>query len=357
MRMRMRTAPAAAAVAALAAVTLGPQQAGASTDQGARVLSAASAAQLARSLDTRLEDAGAGSYYDSRARRLVVNVVDPAAVATVRAAGAQARVVRFSQAQLASTQSALDASEEIPGTAWGMDPRVNRVVVTADPTVEGEGLARLEKVVEPLGERVVVRRTDAELTRFIAGGEAIYGTGTGTTGRCTLGFNVTKGGRPHFLTAGHCGGSLKTWAATEGGAEIARTAGSSFPGDDHAVAEYTAPVDHPSAVYLHNGTTQPIEGVGEAGVGQAVRRSGATTGLRSGTVTGLNATVNYREGRVTGLVRTDVCAEAGDSGGPFFAGDRALGLTSGGNGNCRTGGTTYYQPVQEALEAYGASLP
>ncbi len=34
-------------------------------------------------------------------------------------------------------------------------------------------------------------------------------------------------------------------------------------------------------------------------------------------------------------------------------GSTALGLTSGGSGNCRTGGTTFFQPVAEALNAYG----
>ena len=91
-------------------------------------------------------------------------------------------------------------------------------------------------------------------------------------------------------------------------------------------------------------------------VGQTVRRSGSTTGVRSGPVTGLNATVNYPQGTVTGLIRTNVCAEPGDSGGSLFAGTTALGLTSGGSGNCTTGGTTFFQPVTEPLSVYGVSV-
>ena len=34
----------------------------------------------------------------------------------------------------------------------------------------------------------------------------------------------------------------------------------------------------------------------------------------------------------------------------------ALGLTSGGSGNCSFGGTTYFQPVTEALSAYGVNV-
>ncbi|MZG03432.1 trypsin-like serine protease, partial [Streptomyces sp. SID5614] len=51
-----------------------------------------------------------------------------------------------------------------------------------------------------------------------------------------------------------------------------------------------------------------------------------------------------------------VCAEPGDSGGALFSGSTALGLTSGGSGNCSSGGTTFYQPVTEALSVYGVSI-
>ena len=46
----------------------------------------------------------------------------------------------------------------------------------------------------------------------------------------------------------------------------------------------------------------------------------------------------------------------GDSGGSLFAGDTAIGLTSGGSGDCSAGGTTFFQPVPEALAAYGAEI-
>ena len=42
--------------------------------------------------------------------------------------------------------------------------------------------------------------------------------------------------------------------------------------------------------------------------------------------------MNYPQGTVTGMIRTTVCAEPGDSGGALFAGNTALGLTSGGSG-------------------------
>ena len=107
---------------------------------------------------------------------------------------------------------------------------------------------------------------------------------------------------------------------------------------------------------LYNGTSHDITAAGNAYVGQSVLRSGSTTGVWGGSVLALNATVNYAEGSVSGLIRTNVCAEGGDSGGSLFAGNTALGLTSGGSGNCSSGGTTYFQPVTEPLGVYGVSV-
>ncbi|MCY0932018.1 trypsin-like serine protease, partial [Streptomyces sp. H27-H1] len=53
---------------------------------------------------------------------------------------------------------------------------------------------------------------------------------------------------------------------------------------------------------------------------------------------------------------TNVCAEPGDSGGALYDGTKALGITSGGSGNCSVGGTTFYQPVPEALTKYKVTL-
>jgi streptogrisin B len=101
-----------------------------------------------------------------------------------------------------------------------------------------------------------------------------------------------------------------------------------------------------------------IYGTGNAFVGQSVCRSGATTGVRCGTVTAINATVNYPGGIVYGLIRTNICAEAGDSGGPLYTSSGLiLGILSGGSGNCTSGGVTYYQPIAEILAVYGLSIP
>ena len=86
-------------------------------------------------------------------------------------------------------------------------------------------------------------------------------------------------------------------------------------------------------------------------------RDGSTTGVHSGTVTALNVTVRYQGGgTVSGMIQTNVCAEPGDSGGPLYDGSKAVGITSGGSGNCSSGGTTFFQPVTEAVNAYGVTV-
>jgi streptogrisin C len=106
----------------------------------------------------------------------------------------------------------------------------------------------------------------------------------------------------------------------------------------------------------YNGGTVAVQGSTEAAVGASVCRSGSTTGWRCGTIQAKNQTVNYPEGSVTGLTRTSACAERGDSGGSWLSGNQAQGVTSGGSGNCTTGGTTFFQPVNEILQAFGLTL-
>ncbi|MFJ9409858.1 S1 family peptidase [Streptomyces sp. NPDC101393] len=338
----------ALALAATATVTLANANASPAPTPSVSKLTAAAANTLASQLKTDT----AGAFYDAKAKKLVVNVVNEAAAKTVRAKGAEARLVRHTLAQLDSARKTLKAKATIPGTSWGVDPTSNKVVVTADRTVKGAKLAQLTKVAKGLGDKVVVRHSKGEFKPFIGGGDAIWGSGA----RCSLGFNVVKDGQPYFLTAGHCGNAVKSWSDQQGGSEIATTEESSFPGNDYAIAKYTGDTAHPSEVDLYNGSTQKITKAAEATVGEKVQRSGSTTQVHDGTVKALNATVNYQEGQVDGLIQTDVCAEPGDSGGALFDGESALGLTSGGSGDCSGGGETFFQPVPEALEAYGAQI-
>ncbi len=353
---RKRATLAGSAVVALVAAGFTFQTANASDDVpvfAAKTLSADAAGKLATALDRDLGADAAGSYYDTTAKTLVVNVVDEAGAEQVRQAGGKARIVENSLTELKSARATLTDKATIPGTSWAVDPVSNKVRVTADSTVDGAAWKKLSAVVEGLGGTAELNRAAGEFKPLIAGGDAIWGSGS----RCSLGFNVVKGGEPYFLTAGHCTESVTSWSDSQGGSEIGANEGSSFPENDYGLVKYTSDTAHPSEVNLYDGSTQAITQAGDATVGQAVTRSGSTTQVHDGEVTALDATVNYGNGDiVNGLIETTVCAEPGDSGGALFAGDTALGLTSGGSGDCSSGGTTFFQPVPEALAAYGAEI-
>lgn len=267
----------------------------------------------------------------------------------------QASAAPVDPAKLSATAitATLSKDASIPGTAWQTNPD-GRIVVSYDDTVTGGKLTALTAVTKQFGDRITLEKISGKLTKYIAGGDAIYGGQY----RCSLGFNVRSGSTYYFLTAGHCGNIASSWYANSAKTTLLGTvSGSSFPGNDYAIVRYsTSYTNHPGVVDLYNGSTQDITSAGNASVGQAVKRSGSTTGVHSGSVTATNATVNYAEGSVSGLIRTNVCAEGGDSGGALFAGSVALGLTSGGSGNCSSGGTTYFQPVTEVLSRYGVSV-
>ena len=248
----------------------------------------------------------------------------------------------------------LSRDASIPGTTWVTDPASGRVTVSYNDTVTGSKLQALTGVAKQFGSQVSLKKIPGVLSKKLGGGDAIYGGQY----RCSLGFNVTDGSSYYFLTAGHCGNIASTWYSDSGHTtSVGDTQGSSFPGNDYALVKYPdGTPEPPGDVNLYNGSFQDITTAGEAVVGQAVQRSGSTTGVHGGTVTGVNATVNYAEGTVTGLIQTNVCAEGGDSGGALFAGSTALGLTSGGSGNCSSGGTTFFQPVTEALGVYNVDV-
>lgn len=254
----------------------------------------------------------------------------------------------------AAAMAALDRSVAFGGVAYGIDTRSNQVLVTVDGTVTGARLARVRSAVASFGAAARLAFTSGTFSTLIKGGDAIYGTRY----RCSLGFNVTKGSAHYFLTAGHCGkAEPKWWSSTSytTAAFLGNTTGYTFPGKDYAIVQYAATW---TGGYPSTAGSQTISSAGNARVGETVKRTGSTSGTHSGTVTALNVTVHYQSGgTVRGLIQTTVCAEPGDSGGPMYDGSVALGLTSGGSGDCKSGGTTFFQPVTAVLSAYGVTIP
>ena len=317
-----QTAPAAPSAAAPAAATADVQS-----------------VALAKTLGAK----SAGSYVDS-AGKLVVNVTDQASAATVRVAGATPRLVARSAAQLAAVQASFLSAPRVIGSAWGVDPLTDQVVLSLPAGAKGAAVSGLKVAASRAGSAARIETLRAPVTQLISGGDAILTS----TARCSLGFNVRNAsGTNFFLTAGHCTNIGATWR-TSAGALIGSRVATSFPGNDYGVVQYTGTVTAQGTV-----GSQDITSAGTPAVGSTVTRRGSTTGIHSGTVQQLNATVVYPQGTVTGLIRTTVCAEPGDSGGSLYRGTVAFGLTSGGSGNCTSGGTTFFQPVTEPLSVFG----
>ncbi|MCH5671253.1 S1 family peptidase [Streptomyces gilvus] len=307
------------------------------------------------SLVARLGTARTAGTWVGADGRTVVAVTDKKAAAEVERAGAEAKMVGHSMNELKAATATLRSAPRVAGTAWVMDYRTNQVVVQADSTVSASDWSGMTKVASGIGSFVRMERTKGTFTTRLNGAVPILSTG----GRCSAGFNVTNGQTDFILTAGHCGPTGSVWFAnSQGNQQLGTTVQQNFPGSDFSLVQYASGTAGQGAdiVAIGNGNGVRITGVSDPVVGERVFRSGSTSGLHDGEVKGLDATVNYPEGTVTGLIETNVCAEPGDSGGPMFSEGIALGITSGGSGDCTSGGTTFFQPVTKAMQALNVRL-
>ncbi|MET9468368.1 S1 family peptidase [Streptomyces sp. NPDC006544] len=281
--------------------------------------------------------------------RLFAMATGMAAVAALAAPTTAHADGGFSADRLATVGASV-LRADVAGTAWHTDPATGTLVVTADSTVSAAALARIRSEAGADAAALRIERISGKLTKLLSGGDAIYAS----SWRCSLGFNVRSGSTYYVLTAGHCTDGAGTWWTNSSHTTtVGSTVGSSFPTNDYGLIKYASNSPVPPGTV----GSQDITSAVNATTGMSVTRRGSTTGIHSGTVTGLNATVNYGGGDIVyGMIKTNVCAEPGDSGGPLYSGSRAVGLTSGGSGNCSSGGTTFFQPVVEALNAYGVSV-
>ncbi len=356
--------PLALAAALVAAGTLSATAQAAPADQNTEILSAIqrdlgltadqakgrlaadqASSDTARDLRKRLDTRFGGAWIDASGT-LTVGVTTQADLDQV--GRGRGRLVQRSERDLDAVKSTLDrnvarAPQSVPG--WYVDLPSNAVVVKSQ--VGRLSAARAFVAASGVNASAVRYVTTNEAPRpliDVIGGNA-YNIGAGT--RCSVGFSVNGG----FITAGHCG---TTGASTSNPSGSFR--GSSFPGNDYAWVQVGAGNTPRGLVNNYSGGTVSVAGSQDAPVGSTVCRSGSTTGWHCGTIQARNSSVTYPQGTVTGLIQTTVCAEPGDSGGSLVAGNQAQGVTSGGSGNCSSGGTTYFQPVNEILQTYGLTL-
>ncbi len=323
----------------------------------------------------------AGSWIERKANgdhQLVV------ATTTVRpqkgASGIEIRNARRSLAELDQSKARLDAMLARGGKApagvygWYVDLPSNSVVISVGKGRQQQGIDfAAASGIDAQSVRLVVEDEQPSLRLDLKGGHGyLRNPGDGYLYACSIGFSVTQGSAPGYVTAGHCGDAGENvffepsqWTL---GAKIGSFAASRFPnpgqtGNDYAWVRADAGHNLLPIVYGWGKGDVTVRGGTEAPVGTAICRSGRTSGWRCGTIEAKNQTVAYSSGEtILNLTRTTACSEGGDSGGSFITGPgQAQGVLSGGSGSCkgkqpnkRT--RSFYQPLLPILQAYNLTL-
>ncbi|GAA2827913.1 proprotein convertase P-domain-containing protein [Crossiella cryophila] len=334
-----------------------------------RLTQQAEAQRIAERLPAEVRQHSAGHWFDEHTGGLTVAVTEERTAALVRAAGARPSTVRRSSAELHRLNEEVRRLAE-PGiaglTGWGVDPVANTVLVRLDATrrtaatqpfldrVTGLGARISETAASPVPQQGQLRPGDPWFPGF--------------EGNCSVGFAATDGkGGKHFLTAGHCtndhdqpayagsGGQSRFGTANPGG----RHSVFGREGDMGVVAVTEPGWTVSGTVNTWGAAPVTVSGSAEALLNQAVCHSGVASKWQCGKVTATGQTVVYPTVTIEGLSHTTACSIAGDSGGAWLAGDKAIGLHSGGLASCNPGGApnqSSFQPVDEALRRWGLTL-
>jgi hypothetical protein len=334
-------------------------------------------AQLAKASRVATAEPGLdGAFFDS-ARRLVVNVHTAQAAETAKAHGLSPRTVARGERALTALQTKVQALADRSGSAQvqsiGTDLPTDRLLVVLQP---GQQSAKTVALVNQLkavpGVAVSTNSTTLAMTADVIGGQ-IMDLVPGTN--CSLGFSGTRNGSDNvMISAGHCvegNPRVQNASAVRLGVGVASRFRTGQPSVDMGLMDIDSTNVGRGYIDNRNGQTTRVTGSSKAPVGSTICKAGNTTGWTCGTITQYNLTVNYGGAggsvtRTTGLARSTVCTEGGDSGGAYISGTVAQGMTSGGpsdghdcgfnQGGNATGSYSFYQPVVDAASYYGVTL-
>lgn len=167
--------------------------------------------------------------------------------------------------------------------------------------------------------------------------------------RCTAAFAAHAGPVGYLLTGPGCSSATQLYS----GNNVLvgpRTGGT----DWYSVVQVTNTAAWTLVPWIDTGSSKiTIRGSRATPIGGSICLISRTTGLTCGAVTAVNQTINFPQGTITGLTRTNICLEPG--GIAFVSGDQAQGIPVGGSGSC-PGGVSYFQPVNPILSAYGLAI-
>ncbi|RPK54880.1 Alpha-lytic protease precursor [Streptomyces sp. ADI96-02] len=313
-----------------------------------------------------------GAYFDGRGD-LVVNAEGAAAERRIEGAGLKARVAEHGEDALQAVKAELDrlALAKSPSgvSAWSVDLASDSVVVEVSSD-RGAAAAAFLKAARSHGDAVRVVKSAERLSpqATVDPGDQMTFDGY----NCSVGYGARDASGKQFLvTAGHCIENLPV--LSHDGARFAEGTDSRFALGKDSVDMGIAAVDEGSAISTQVSTwdragTVAVEGSERAPVGADLCKSGRTTFWTCGKVESYDVSVTYTDPNggpdtvVTGLGSSSVCTEGGDSGGAYISGNQAQGMTSGGpsaqqcDGTVDSPGSSYFQPLDDALAHYGLTL-
>ncbi|MFI5009166.1 MAG: S1 family peptidase [Solirubrobacterales bacterium] len=397
----------------LAAETEALTRQGISTEranQAIQVQSEIAQTELIPKIETALGSSYAGVWFEPTTAQLHVGIVSPAAGRTAEQVAANAHLssqvvetpVASTWAQLSSTEARWSARlAALPGPMKvALAPQSNAVVVTLSTELAATQRSALEREasLSPVGVRIsTVPPQQLEIKADRQGKCKSFTKGTAYCERpiasgvnildpnnaaCTAGpLAIGRGGEQNktfVLTAGHCiDAKGEEWfARTPGEAKGKLGNAIEFVAGNGRIGDYgdiqveqpgfwaqagATPVFALTAEWkLTNDSTTsyPIRGERASEVGFTNCHEGQTTGQTCGQVKALQVKVTYDKGlKIAGLVEDKGASrDEGDSGGPWLfieSNNEVLmeGIHSGG-----TGTTSFYTPVQTALNALNLEL-
>ncbi|HEU4426258.1 MAG TPA: S1 family peptidase [Pilimelia sp.] len=339
----------------------------------------AAATRLATELQPKLGAEFAGAWFDEATGRLAVAATSTAAADQARAAGAIAKVVRYSLSDLQSAKTELDDAQRAEPTrmadaiSWGADPQRNAMVVTVRT---GRTVPAVTELVNRRGDMVRIEESDdvPRTMDYLDGGDPMGKSSLHDN--CSVGFNVYSGATVYLLTAGHCGKTNNN--AYSKGVPIGPYVQSWFPVYDDALVRNDRldkwTVGPWVATYSADDTAYIVRGQIINILNGSTCKSGKTTKITCGVLKQFGQTVQYDSGNVVyNLTRHTACTKSGDSGGANFTWPSsdgkvsALGMTSGSilytvNGVERCGSEigktnqSWFYPVGDSLAWYKVKL-
>ena len=284
--------------------------------------------------------------------------------------GSSVRTVDNSMGELLASKAQLDGAAQrgkVPKGVYGwfVDVQDNSVTVNVAPRSRAAAIDFVAASNADVGTvRFETMASQPKPLATLSGGSEYLSNDGSNYYYCSVGFAVTRNGAKGFATAGHCG------SAGDGAfvainrrtvSQIGAFAASSFPNGDKAWVQVDNNHSLLPVVDGYGDGDIAVHGSTEAPIGAAVCRSGRTTGMHCGVIEAKNVTVQYPDTSVGGLTQVKVCAEGGDSGGSFITNaGQAQGVLSGGNYSCKGKqaklATSYFQPLNPLLQAYGLTL-